>query len=116
MSGARPPARDLETFALKKKVLRLETLYDLSRSLAAARDEKALLEEILARAVPVLDAARGFASVVRGRFGSEPPAHRKAQPLLFRTKPCSLAAITGFSRLIASAIVSPNPSERCKET
>ncbi len=70
MNGARPPARDLETFALKKKVLRLETLYDVSRSLSAARDEKALLEEILARAVPVLDAARGFAAAFEDAEGS----------------------------------------------
>jgi DNA-binding NtrC family response regulator len=70
MSGARPPARNLETFALKKKVLRLETLYDVSRSLTAARDEKALLEEILARAVPVLDAARGFAAAFEDAEGS----------------------------------------------
>ena len=70
MSGERPPARDQETFALKKKVLRLETLYDVSRSLAAARDEKALLEEILARAVPVLDAARGFAAAFEDAEGS----------------------------------------------
>ncbi len=70
MSGAKPPARDLEAFALKKKVLRLETLYDVSRSLTAARDEKALLEEILARAVPVLDAARGFAAAFEDAEGS----------------------------------------------
>jgi DNA-binding NtrC family response regulator len=70
MSGAKPPARDLEAFALKKKVLRLETLYDVSRSLTATRDEKALLEEILARAVPVLDAARGFAAAFEDAEGS----------------------------------------------
>jgi DNA-binding NtrC family response regulator len=70
MSGAKPPARDLEAFALKKKVLRLETLYDVSRSLTAARDEKALLDEILARAVPVLDAARGFAAAFEDAEGS----------------------------------------------
>jgi DNA-binding NtrC family response regulator len=62
MSTSRPPGRDLEAFALKKKVLRLETLYDVSRSLASNRDEKALLEEILGRAVSVLDAACGFAA------------------------------------------------------
>ncbi|MFI5118818.1 MAG: sigma 54-interacting transcriptional regulator [Thermoanaerobaculia bacterium] len=70
MSGAKPPARDLEAFSLKKKVLRLETLYDVSRSLTAAREEKALLEEILARAVPVLDAARGFAAAFEDAEGS----------------------------------------------
>ena len=80
MSGARPPARDLETFALKKKVLRLETLYDVSRSLAAARDEKALLEEILARAVPVLDAARGFAAAFEDAEGSGTVASLGVEP------------------------------------
>lgn len=52
-----------DVFDLKKKVLRLETLYDVSRSLAAARDEEALLEEVVGRAVAVLDAARGVAAV-----------------------------------------------------
>ena len=80
MSGARPPARDLETFALKKKVLRLETLYDVSRSLTAARDEKILLEEILARAVPVLDAARGFAAAFEDAEGSGTVASLGVEP------------------------------------
>ncbi len=62
MSAPRPPApRSGETFDLKKKVLRLESLYDVSRSLTGARDDRALLEEALSRAVPLLDAARGFA-------------------------------------------------------
>ena len=63
MSALRPPAsRPGETFDLKKKVLRLETLYDVSRSLTGTRDERALVEEALSRAVPLLDAARGFAA------------------------------------------------------
>ncbi|HQQ77810.1 MAG TPA: sigma 54-interacting transcriptional regulator [Thermoanaerobaculia bacterium] len=70
MSVPRPPARDLEAFALKKKVLRLETLYDVSRSLTSASDERALLEEILARAVPVLDAGRGFAAAFEDAAGA----------------------------------------------
>jgi len=62
VSAPRPPApRSGETFDLKKKVLRLESLYDVSRSLTGARDDRALLEEALSRAVPLLDAARGFA-------------------------------------------------------
>ncbi|MGZ6971939.1 MAG: GAF domain-containing protein, partial [Thermoanaerobaculia bacterium] len=80
MSGGRPPARDLEAFALKKKVLRLETLYDVSRSLNSAREEKALLEEILARAVPVLDAARGFAAAFEDAEGSGTVASLGRQP------------------------------------
>jgi transcriptional regulator with GAF, ATPase, and Fis domain len=59
---SRPPSRAAETFDLKKKVLRLETLYDVSRSLSTARDERIVLEEIVTRAVSVLDAARGFAA------------------------------------------------------
>lgn len=61
---------DPGTFALKKKVLRLETLYDISRSLAQARDEDSLLEEVVTRAVPVLDAERGFASTFPEGFSS----------------------------------------------
>ena len=51
-----------DSFDLKKKVLRLETLYDVSRSLASVRQEDELLEEIVGRSVAVLDAARGFAA------------------------------------------------------
>ena len=80
MSGGRPPGRDLEAFALKKKVLRLETLYDVSRSLTSAREEKALLEEILARAVPVLDAARGFAAAFEDAEGSGTVASLGLEP------------------------------------
>ena len=70
MSAPRPPARDLEAFALKKKVLRLETLYDVSRSLNSASDEQALLDDVLGRAVPVLDAARGFAAAFEDAAGA----------------------------------------------
>jgi len=64
MSTARPrSARGDEAFDLRKKVLRLETLYDVSRSLTGAPDEAALVEEVLGRAVAVLDAARGFAAL-----------------------------------------------------
>lgn len=55
--GTPPPA---ELFDLKKKLLRLEALYDLSRAIAAGAAEEELLEEVASRAVPVLDAARGF--------------------------------------------------------
>lgn len=60
-----------ETFDLKKKVLRLETLYDVSRSLALSKGEDELLEEIVARSVAVLDAARGFSATFEdgGRSG-----------------------------------------------
>ena len=56
------PTQTEEVFDLRKKVLRLETLYDVSRTLAAAPEERALLDEVAARAVAVLDAAGGFAA------------------------------------------------------
>jgi transcriptional regulator with GAF, ATPase, and Fis domain len=57
---SRNSPKGLDAFDLKKKVLRLETLYDVSRSLASLRDEGEVLEEIVTRAVGVLDAARGL--------------------------------------------------------
>jgi transcriptional regulator with GAF, ATPase, and Fis domain len=56
-------ARASESFDLRKKVLRLETLYDVSRALNVLREEKALVDEIVARSVSLLDAGRGFGVV-----------------------------------------------------
>jgi transcriptional regulator with GAF, ATPase, and Fis domain len=56
-------ARASESFDLRKKVLRLETLYDVSRALNVLREEQALVDEIVARAVSLLDAERGFGVV-----------------------------------------------------
>jgi len=47
-------------FATQHKLLLLETLYDAGRSLGALPDENALVEDVLHRAVGVLDAARGY--------------------------------------------------------
>jgi two-component system response regulator HydG len=52
-----------ESFDLRKKVLRLETLYDVSRALNVLREEQSLVDEIVARAVSLLDAERGFGVV-----------------------------------------------------
>lgn len=65
--GARASA---ELFDLKNKLLRLEALYDLGRALASGPGEEELLEEAAARAVPVLDAARGFAASFEHGSGS----------------------------------------------
>ena len=56
-------ARASESFDLRKKVLRLETLYDVSRALNVLREEQALVDEIVARTVSLLDAERGFGVV-----------------------------------------------------
>jgi transcriptional regulator with GAF, ATPase, and Fis domain len=48
------------TFELKRKVLQLETLYDIGRALNTLRPEGELLEELMNRAVATLDATGGF--------------------------------------------------------
>jgi transcriptional regulator with GAF, ATPase, and Fis domain len=48
-------------FELKRKLLQLEALYDIGRALNTLRPESDLLEELMHRAVAVLDATIGFA-------------------------------------------------------
>ena len=52
-----PAVRDFQT---QHKLLLLETLYDAGLSLGALPDEQALVEDVLGRAVGVLDASRGY--------------------------------------------------------
>src|SRR5436853_2252505 len=47
-------------FELKRKLLQLEALYDVGRALNTLRPESELLEEVMQRAVGVLDATLGF--------------------------------------------------------
>ena len=49
-------------FELRRKLLQLEALYDVGRALNTLRPEDALLEELMQRAVSVLDAMIGFAA------------------------------------------------------
>src|SRR6185295_10998367 len=49
--------RDFQT---QHKLLLLETLYDAGLSLGSLPDEEALAEDVLGRAVGVLDASRGY--------------------------------------------------------
>jgi transcriptional regulator with GAF, ATPase, and Fis domain len=48
-------------FELKRKLLQLEALYDVGRALNTLRPEGELLEEVMHRAIAVLDATSGFA-------------------------------------------------------
>ncbi|HUP65332.1 MAG TPA: sigma-54-dependent Fis family transcriptional regulator [Thermoanaerobaculia bacterium] len=48
----------------KRKLLQLEALYDVGRALNTLRPEQELLEELLLRAIPLVDAAFGFALAV----------------------------------------------------
>jgi transcriptional regulator with GAF, ATPase, and Fis domain len=52
-----PSGRDFET---QHKLLLLETLYDAGLSLGSLPSEEALVEDVLGRAVGVLDASRGY--------------------------------------------------------
>lgn len=48
------------TFELRRKLLQLEALYDIGRALNTLRPEEELLEELMQRAISVLDATIGF--------------------------------------------------------
>ncbi len=49
------------TFELRRKLLQLEALYDVGRALNTLRQEEELIEELLQRAIAILDATTGFA-------------------------------------------------------
>ncbi|HEX9161913.1 MAG TPA: sigma-54-dependent Fis family transcriptional regulator [Thermoanaerobaculia bacterium] len=69
-------------FELRRKLLQLEALYDVGRALNTLRPEAELLEELMQRAVAVLDARIGFAFSLDEKlnvqqffaFGIEAPA------------------------------------------
>src|SRR5258706_209624 len=68
-------------FELRRKLLQLEALYDVGRALNTLRPEDELLEELMHRAVSVLDATLGFVASLDEKlnvqnlyvFGIEPP-------------------------------------------
>src|SRR5207245_5136679 len=68
-------------FELRRKLLQLEALYDVGRALNTLRSEDELLEELMHRAVAVLDAMLGFVASIDDKlniqhlftFGVEPP-------------------------------------------
>jgi transcriptional regulator with GAF, ATPase, and Fis domain len=65
-------SRDFET---QHKLLLLETLYDAGLSLGSLPDEEALVEDVLGRAVGVLDASRGYLAT----FGEGGARHAEAR-------------------------------------
>jgi len=70
-------------FELRRKLLQLEALYDVGRALNTLRPEDDLLEELMHRAIAVLDAMNGFVFSLDDKlqiqtlftFGVEAPAH-----------------------------------------
>jgi transcriptional regulator with GAF, ATPase, and Fis domain len=53
-------------FEFRRKLLQLEALYDIGRALSSLRPEQELIEELLQRAIAVLDASIGFAFSLDG--------------------------------------------------
>jgi transcriptional regulator with GAF, ATPase, and Fis domain len=96
-------------FELRRKLLQLEALYDVGRALNTLRPEGELIEELMHRAVSVLDAMTGFIVSLDDRlnvqqvfaFGMEPPALTDGplrQAMMTRT------AIAAGDQLIAPMI------------
>jgi two-component system response regulator HydG len=78
-------------FETQHKLLLLETLYDAGLSLGSLPDEEALVDDVLGRAVGVLDASRGYLATF-GEGGG-----RRAE------------AIVGFPRRPTETILSEDP-------
>jgi transcriptional regulator with PAS, ATPase and Fis domain len=77
------------SFETQHKLLLLETLYDAGLSLGSMPDEQALVDDVLSRAVGVLDASRGYLVT----FGEGDGGPRRAE------------ARVGFPRRPAEAVV-----------
>src|SRR6266545_880998 len=94
--GATVMDRDFQT---QHKLLLLETLYDAGLSLGSLPDEEALVEDVLGRAVGVLDASRGYLAT----FG-EGGARRAEARVGFPRRPSeSVVAEDEFLRDLLSA-------------
>ena len=109
--------RDFET---QHKLLLLETLYDAGLSLGLASDEEALVEDVLGRAVGVLDASRGIPRDLRrrrrpprggarrlSRAACRNPSSRRTSSCATcsRPKPRCAARSSGFLRTPVSAAI-----------
>ncbi|HYM60364.1 MAG TPA: sigma 54-interacting transcriptional regulator [Thermoanaerobaculia bacterium] len=110
-------------FELKRKLLQLEALYDIGRALNTLRPEAELLEELMQRAIAVLDARLGLAfsldenlkvqHLFSFALAIDPPAAVLAEPavkqVLASREPMSLAVsrfmgVEGNGLLIAPMI------------
>jgi transcriptional regulator with GAF, ATPase, and Fis domain len=90
--------RPLE-FETQHKLLLLETLFDAGRSLGALPDESSLVEDVLGRAVGVLDAARGYLAT----FGDGGERRAEARVGFARRLPDSVVADDAFLTEVARA-------------
>ncbi|MEP6802613.1 MAG: sigma 54-interacting transcriptional regulator [Acidobacteriota bacterium] len=106
------PLREFET---SRKLLLLETLYDAGLSLGALPDENSLVEDVLGRAVAVLDAARGYLATfgeggerraeARVGFPRRLPDRVVAEdPFLCEVTRSDSAILSGETRLLRTAV------------
>ncbi|HEU5251452.1 MAG TPA: sigma-54-dependent Fis family transcriptional regulator [Thermoanaerobaculia bacterium] len=86
--------RAISPFETQHKLLLLETLYDAGRSLGSLPSEDALVEDVLGRAVGVLDASRGYLATF-GEGGARKAEARVGFP---RRQPESVVAEDEFLR------------------
>jgi transcriptional regulator with GAF, ATPase, and Fis domain len=94
-------------FELKRKLLQLEALYDVGRALNTLRPEGELLEELMHRAVAVLDATAGFVFSLDEKlnvqnlftFGTDAPA----PPNAILTEPTVMQVMASKSPLATIA-------------
>ena len=92
-----PTLETTREFETQHKLLILETLYDAGRSLGALPDESALVEDVLHRAVGVLDAARGYLAT----FGEGGERRSEARVGFPRRLPDPVVAEDGFLTEVA---------------
>ena len=88
--------RDFET---QRKLLLLETLYDAGLSLGSLPSEEALVEDVLGRAVGVLDASRGYLAT----YGEGGAVRAEARVGLARHLSESVVAADEFLRDVLAA-------------
>src|SRR5579872_2527638 len=86
-------------FELRRKLLQLEALYDIGRALNTLRPEGELLEELMHRAISVLDAMIGFAFSLDEKLGVQ---HLHAFGIDLPDVPDAIAAEPAIKQVLAS--------------
>src|SRR3979409_658398 len=89
------PSSNLE---LRRKLLQLEALYDVGRALNTLRPEGELLEELMHRAVAVLDATTGFVFSLAEKLNVQPLFTFELEP----PSPASILSEPPIRQVIAS--------------
>jgi transcriptional regulator with GAF, ATPase, and Fis domain len=94
-------------FETQHRLLLLETLYDAGLSLGAMPDEEALVEDVLARVVGVLDASRGYLATF-----AEGGARRAEARVGFAKRPAE--AVVAVDEFLRQVLESEGAVERAR--